>query len=555
MKILRILSVFILLSVSATAQKTIINLLALGNRPILNFKNEITVGGLGEKIIAKKFFDDEDRMMTLTNAGVQFWNTKTAERLRSLPHDIPNLEKSDTVFAINPDATKIIVMDGFRAKFWGKKPNLPATVFSLETGREIAVLQRPENSIRRAIWSADGNTLVTFSSSYGESYNQEICFWDGVTLEFRGSINANQWHYLTRDGEHFITTSGITKNTFGFKSEKPNSILVWNTRDGSIEKTYVLEKENPLKRIRISDDERYLLSENDDHIILLDFETGAHQYFSAADGTSVDSARMSADKRFLTAENNGKILVWEIGKGDLPKFEITTPAPVGKEKLTTDIRGYNFDGRHLAINQMKYKKALLILSIPTVEKTEFYDLETGKLNPALDFFVDPNYSLLSADNKYAVNGKCDEAIVSDLSEMKELYKIPLECKSSTTTTYDSTNNESKTETIYYNDDIIAFHPQKDAILVVKDNILEIYGTNPNQKRLQLVFPPRLLSKGSVQSFTYGSSYYYFANTLRRKDSDQSNEPAGFLRDGDSVFAVSADKRSIFFWDVDKKFLD
>jgi len=559
MKFLQILSLFVLFSGVVFSQKPIVPLLETENLPVLKFRNEIKVGGFGEYIIAKKFLDDEDRLLTVTNFGIQFWNTKTAELIRSTPHEILNLEKLDSIITISPDGSKMIVTDGINislSKLWGKKAKLPATVYSLETGKRLAVLQRPENSIRRGVWTEGGKTLVTFSSAFGQGYNMEISFWDGETFEFRGSISANKWNYLTRKGDKFITTSGVTKNTFGYKFEKPNAINIWNTQTGKIEKTYMLEKEKSLKNIRITDDERFLLSENDKHLILLNLETGAQQNFAAKDGTAVDSAQMSADKRFLAAENNGKILVWETNGNGLPKFEITPPAPIAKEKLTTDMLGFNFDSKHLAIWQMQYKRALLVFNIPNVVKTEFYDLETGKVNPDVNLYISRNSAVLSADEKYAITRNCDKATVAELTDMKELFIIPLKCKQYTTTTYE--NNETKTETHYYNDDIIAFHPRKNVSLVVKDEVLEIYGTNPEQKRLQSIFAPRMLKKEYSRGMfgnSIGDLFANVANLIEAYNIDPNYSSAGFLHDGDVVFATGYDSRSIFFWDVDKSLIE
>ncbi|MEP6904403.1 MAG: hypothetical protein ABJA66_21990 [Actinomycetota bacterium] len=560
MKILTLFSFFVLFAGGALSQKPITPLLATENMPVLKFRNEIKVGGFGEYIVAKRFFDDEDRLVTVTNFGIQYWNSKTVELVKSVPHEILNLEKFDTLIVISPDGSKMIVTDAFNfslKKLLGKKANLPAMVYSLETGKQLAVLQRPENSIRRGVWSRDGKTLVTFSNSFGEGYNTEISFWDGETLEFRGSISANKWNYLTRDGEKFITTSGITKNTFGYKFEKPNSINIWNTQTGKIDKTFSLTNEKSLKHIRITGDEKFLLAENDKRIILLNLENGVQQNFSAKDSTSIDGAQLSNDKHFLAAENNGKILVWETSGNGLPKFEITPPTPVGKEKLTTDLLGFSNDSKHVAISQLKYKKVLLVLSVPTPIDTEFYDLQTSQLNPNLSLFINNLTSISSADRRFAVVRDCSGAQMFDIEKQQKLFSFPLNCKSGEISSYE--NGETKTETYYYNDDIIAFHPKKNVSLVVKDDVLEIYGVNPDKKRLQIIDAPRSLSKKFTRTpFSNGSLADLFStieNTVDSLDPELDTVTAGFLRDGEVVFATSADLRSVFFWDVDKNLIE
>jgi WD40 repeat protein len=559
MKPLRILLFLTLFSNLVFSQKQIVPLHESSeNKPILKLRNEITLGGFGEVVLAKKFMHEGERLLTVTNVGIKYWNTRTAELIYSRPHEIAELLKFDTVVAVSPDGSKLVAADGFNMslkKLLGKKPKLPAFVYSLETGKQIAVLQRPENSIRRAVWTPDGKTLISFSASLGEAYNMEVCFWDGETLELRGSINVNKWNYLTRRGDKFIATIGKSKNTLGIKYEKPHGIVVWNTQTAKIEKTYTLDPEKSLKNFQITSDEKFLFAENDKRIVFLNLETGAQQNFSARDGSSIDSARLSPDKRFLAAENNGKILVWEIGAGSLPKFEILPHKSEKKEKFTTDFAAFNFDGKHIAVSQWKYKTSFLLVKFPSHEKTEIYDLETGKLNPAINFVVDANNAAISADRKFAVTSGCAGANFYSLEDMRLLYEFPLDCKQGTSSTYNFSTMETTEETYYYNNDIIVFHPQKNVSLVVKDNALEIYGA---QKRLQILDAPRSLSKKYTRG-SYGNApgdlIANVFNAIEGVNDSLSDSSVGFLHDGETVYAVSADGRSIFFFAVDKNLLE
>ncbi|MBS1793516.1 MAG: hypothetical protein JSS81_06660 [Acidobacteria bacterium] len=561
MKCLRILILLALFSNLAFAQKPLAFYLQIENRPILKFRNEIAVGGYGEYIVARKFLDDDDRLLTVTNFGIQYWNTKTGEKIRTIPHEIAGLVNIDSVVSISPDGRRMIVADGFNLslkKLLGKKTKKPAVVYSLETGKALATLQRPEESIRRGVWTGDGQTLVTFSTAWGQSYEMEVCFWDGETLELRGSLMINKWNYLTRRGDRFITTAGRPKNTLGYKYEKSNTINVWNTATVKLEKTFEFDKQKALRNIRITPDEKRLLAETENQIVLLDLETGDRQFFAAADNSSLNEVTLSGDKRFLAAKNGRKVLVWEVGGGRLPKFEIAAPPPAAKEKLAVLLGGFSFDNRSVGVSQVEIKKALLVFPWPKYLRTERYDVETGKLIPEADFYVNPNAAALSADRRFAITHDCGQGYFASLEPMKMLYKFPLQCKQGVSTSYDFSTGETKEETYYYNDDIIAFHPRENAALVVKDNSLEIYGPDPASRLWQLVAAPRPLAKQYTRG-TFGNSPYELfanlANLIEGVNADHDNSSAGFLRDGDVVFALSQDGRSVFFWDFDKNLVD
>src|SRR5215217_1901147 len=99
MKFLCVVSFVALFAGVAVPQKPIVPLLGNENKPILKFRNAITVGGYGETIVAKKFLDDDDRLLTVTNFGIEYWNTKTSELVRNTKHEITDLQKGDTVIA------------------------------------------------------------------------------------------------------------------------------------------------------------------------------------------------------------------------------------------------------------------------------------------------------------------------------------------------------------------------------------------------------------------------------------------------------------------------
>ncbi|HSK71462.1 MAG TPA: hypothetical protein VK892_07195 [Pyrinomonadaceae bacterium] len=562
---MRLSSIFLLcllFNISAFSQKPIVSLFETENRPILTFKSEIRVGGFGEYIIAKKFLYDETALLLVTNYGVQLWDVERGIRLESRPHEMVGFNRLDSALVLSPDGRKAIVLDTFNlklSKIFKKKAIVPATVWSLENGGQLAVLQRPDKPIRRARWSADSKTLVTFSSASGIDHGMEAAFWDGETLAYRGSIYANDWNYLTRDGKKFITTAGGTKNTFGYKYEKPNGIIVWNAETGKVEKTFSLSQGKRLKNIQITGDERFLLAETGAKIVLLDLETGRQQVFSAKDGNDVDEFQLSADKRFLAAQAKGKVLVWETGGNGLPKFEITPP-PSGKERLSVWLLGFSPDRKSVAVSQIKFKQFALVFKVAEPLDTEFYDLETGKLTVKPGVFIHENNGAISADRKYGIQQNCGRGTVVNLENHQELYGFPLRCKSyeTTSTEWDEYGGKTTTETHWYNDDIISFHPSQKAAVVVRDDALEVYSVNPEEKRLQsLLAPDNLSKKFTSKAFSTGTIDGLFdsvANQVASFNKLPENSSAGFILGGDYFFAMSQNRRSIFIWLVDDQLI-
>ncbi len=253
----------------------------------------------------------------------------------------------------------------------------------------------------------------------------------------------------------------------------------------------------------------------------------------------------------MTAGRGNKVFIWETEGNSLPKFEIVANQPIDKYHFSLNFSGFSEDGKFAVVSHSKYKKALGFLSHDFSFETQYYNLESGKLEPNLNTYLTRSNSIFSADKVFGISTACDKATIYNNKTQEELYIFPLNCKSRNVSTTDS-NGEIKTETEHYNDDIIVFHPKKNFSLVAKDDVLEIYSVNPEQRQLQRIFTPKDLDKTSFNK-------HDFENRISRitQIEDGDNNPlkgissVGFLFDGSIVYAVSKDRKSVTFWEVNQ----
>lgn len=176
---------------------------------IFQFRAKIGFTGPSEKIIAQKFLDEDRKLLLISKETIQLWDIPNFKLLESRTHQIPKLENIDMYVRISPEGTKAIVLDGFSRRIIRKEKKVFATAWDLRTGKQIAVLERPIESIREAAWSEDGSTLVTYSDTFNDK-RTEVSFWDGDTLALRSVIMMKGdlgFHKLSRDGMRFFASA------------------------------------------------------------------------------------------------------------------------------------------------------------------------------------------------------------------------------------------------------------------------------------------------------------------------------------------------------------
>ncbi len=433
---------------------------------ILQFKNRIVFNNAKEPIIAQKFFDGESKIVFVGVKTIQFWDVATGEIIESHRHEIPNLDKVDMALVISPDGQKAIALDTFSWRVIRKEKKVSASVWNLQTGKQIAVLERPRKSVRYAKWSENGKTLVTFARS---DKDEEVCFWDGENFQFNGAIlleGLSYWNYLTRDGKTFYAQNEVPVN--GISYITISQINSWNTKKAQIEQKFKVFGENP--------------------------------------GIELDG--ISSDEKFLVAKAEEDIVVWEIGESNFLKYRIK-PSKVGQRIY---FKGFSPDGKSFAVYQEK------ILSL--------YDSETGSLKKSVSTNKSP-FTLnvkFSPDGKFLVLQECGSADVFNLETQQKLYQLKLVCK----------EQFEIVETVERDVDRLSFHPNGKFFLTVSDKTVRVWNTAGGSLTQTMVDPNRVENK--------------------RKDNNKDDglgASAGWLENGDLLFASGADGKSILLWEMKK----
>ena len=93
---------------------------------------------------------------------------------------------------ISPDGRRMLVFGNYGSK---DKVKRAASVWDLQTGKQIAVLDKVSTPVRAGFWSKNGKTLATSSDKYlpyaVDNTSVEVAFWDGETFKYQNSLPAN----------------------------------------------------------------------------------------------------------------------------------------------------------------------------------------------------------------------------------------------------------------------------------------------------------------------------------------------------------------------------
>ena len=403
--------------------------LAAQNAPeILHFKSRVGFENSDEKIVAQKFFDGDEKLVLIGKKSIQFWDVKDEKLLKTVPHEIPNLDRFDTIRSISPDGQKLVVFDEFSLRLIGKEKNVSASVWDLQNGKRIAVLERPTEPIRFADWSANGKTLITYSG-IDNLKRTEVSFWDGLTFTLRGVVTLEgnfEFRYLTSDGSRLITARTIYRKILSKTVNLKTFITIWDAKTAKIERE--LKAGNEIFGVRYN--------------------------------------AVSPDEKLFAADAAGKISVWKIDDGNFPIYEI---APPGKDGSLIFNR-FSDDSRYIAAEQKN--------------SIDFYATDTGKLETSLPDIKRPWLKSVgfSPDSQMAWLDDCSKASFFDLPTGRKLYDLKLVCKS------DPTDIIS---TDYRDFDILRFHPDGKLLLAFSDKTVRVLNGQTGEILQTLAAPERV----------------------------------------------------------------
>jgi WD40 repeat protein len=387
------------------------------NGELLKFKARIGFDEEKERIAARYFSKDGTKLTLIGLRTIQTWDLPNAKLIESHPHEIVELDKFYGMnYEFSLDGSRVITVDIMGLGGKKKKDRVNAYVYDVQTGKRIAVLERPDYSVRFVFWSANGETLISFSGLFNQR-KTEISFWNSTDFSFRKSfvVDGYTWHYLTRDGEKLYVGNGGQIRFLGLAAGESEGdvIRVYDTQTGAVEK---------------------------------ELRANGEQFDVNKSATFV-----SSDERFIATSKDENIIVWETGKDTAPKYEIT---PLPKQRLV--LEGFSDDGKYLLATQ------------------KFYDTATGQ--PVTDVpkavrFKRDDYRI-SPDGKYALIIPCEKATVLETATDRKLYEVKSKCHPNYA---NSPTQEDPYPTIYgyFSDDDFRFSPRGKYLLNFHGQKLEV----------------------------------------------------------------------------------
>jgi hypothetical protein len=203
-RVMRTLVTILLLTFAVFARASIVA------QPFV-FRSTIGFSDSNDQIIGYTFSDGGRTALIVGKHSIDRWDVPGGKLLSTIPIELRNPNDLGIRIVFNPAATLAIVLDEFTWRIIRKEKKVAATANDTRTGKTVALLKRPTESIRKAEWSSKGDVLVTYSGFFNDE-RTEICFWNGHDLSLRactmikGNLGLQQ---LSDDGNAFFSSSEI----------------------------------------------------------------------------------------------------------------------------------------------------------------------------------------------------------------------------------------------------------------------------------------------------------------------------------------------------------
>jgi hypothetical protein len=486
-------------------------------RALFQPKAEMKVDDPADRIVNEKVLP-ENRLLVVGTKSIRVWDLASSRLIESRPTDLSEFTEADTT-VISPNGRFIILFGKHDPNVKDDKIRRDAAVWNLETGNKIAVLNNTTKPVRYAAWSDNGTTLVTSNETIGEDrvnpFTIEISFWDGETFKYLNSLKDNKitWTYLTLDGNKFLYSVGWVKNElllFKDLSYGSDGINVWDIKSGKVEQTILADAtvpKQPVSRISVSPDERFL--------------TFVTQPLKSKD----------VDKTLVAWSINKTNSIYNFTR----QYEIK-PTP----KIDDFGTSFSPDGRYLAIvtgNEGYWSVAKgLVVQLYLMQDGAKVGEIANHYRP--DDWLNGNQILLF-DQKLRMEA-VDVATGRKLYETKLVYKTFTNTR--TVTSPGIIKGTTNRHTEYYGFEVldetkILPHPGGKLLLTYSKQYVKLYDVQTGAVLQTLVEPPVDASKPADP----------------KKKPKLSRDPlvtnAAWSNDGNTLYIVSADKKSIGFWSM------
>lgn len=534
---------------------------------VLEFKAKVGFVKSEDTIVEHKFLDGGKKLLIIGRKNIQIWDVETAKLINSVPHQITQFAPKGFVSSyLLMGLPEILSWKSYIVERGGKwiitiektgedKPK-SAIVRDLENVKQIAALELPNISTDYITFDERKNEIVTFGQTEG---NAAFANWDVETFKLKRLIPINQykWHQFIRNEEKMIVGSGDTKIAWTAITKQGGILTLRDVKTGAIEKEFTapdLTPKTTFLETTVSADEKYLMAKRNDRIIVWEIAgNGAPKYeiarsnpkedldfvrviagklivvsvdeklrFYEFGGNGVPKFELAAEKfedtvevvtvskdgRFFVAGEDTKLTVFETGAGGKPLYEIRKDSEKERFSLAHFMDNYLLVGR---VNRSEKKP----------ERTEFYDIESGKIAFDLPLAMSSDVSF-TRDRRFLFTELLGATSVWNFGE-KRAFHIPLE------THTDSNTDPNVSYSTTSNSEFTALSPNDKFILKYGDDVVSIFDIETG-KEVQVIFDPQKVK---------------YDKQNKVKKSGFTN--AGWTEDGKYLYAFS---RSGFFWEYD-----
>jgi WD40 repeat protein len=469
-----------------------------------------------DRIVGEKLLPGGNKLLLIRRKSVQVWDLRSATPIASQPIDVPDMTE-DYGRVISPDGRFMVVFGNYKSGAKQDKIKRPASVWNLETGKQIAAFdQKP---VRYARWSRNGRTLIIANDEIETTrlkpVETELSFWDGETFQHLNTVHVQnlKWSYLTADGSKFLYSVGMVKDFFLIKYLKFSSgpINVWDIRSGKVEQTIAANLRDPeqgLRSISVSPDERFL--------------------------TFVTQPEKSK-------ESERTLVVWSIDKRG-STYEMTRRYEIKPTPKISDWgASFSPDGKYLALITAKghygpHGHGIFVQLYASEGGTKV--AESSERNLPSHWF-DRNQILL-----FSYSGKMKAVELASgkkLYEDKIIYESYQETRSSETPSM-IFPGLSDYETFYgaevvLDETRIVPHPSDEMFLSYSKEYVKVYDTKTGAVMQTLIEPPIDTSKPADPK------------KKPRLKRGLLVSKVDWANDGNMLYIVSADKQSVSFWSI------
>ncbi len=551
------------------------------NAETLEFKAKIGFDKDQDAIVSYKFIDNGKKVLIVGQRYLQFWDVENAKLLKSIPHNISSFgnrgffssiflaisRKTDwNSFFIDPNGSLMISTE---KTIDGKTTS--AMVWDLDTANQLAILNLPNSMATDDIFvNREKNEIVTRGQG---DISSVFAIWDSQTYKMKSSISIDNyyWHKFIRNNEKIVVGSGDTKILWNTSGKNGLNLTLRDMKTGEIKKEFtadgLLPKTSYLQTL-VSKDEKFLLSIRDKRIFVWDidgntkpnFEVSAKNptekvefvdligrnlivsvgkklvsYDLAGDGTpkyellseknndSVNLMAKTSDGRFIAVSDDTKTSVIETSGNGKPTFEIVRTSDKERLKRVEFMQDENY----LIISRVNKSEK-------KPERTEFYDINTGKLK--LEFPSEIGYSpKFLQGQKFLISNGFYETIVWNMSA-KTSFTIRLKTYSPPTLTPDEKVSQPGYDDSIKQIEFTSISPDGKLILKYGGDLVTIFDIETG-KEIQTIFNPEKVK---------------FDKTNKVKKSGLDD--AGWSEDGKYIYAFGLRgffgyRETMSFWSV------